>query len=82
MPASVSRRSRASAGLPVQERKLTQILAIVLDKVEGIEDRGSSSLATGQLLESRQAVRPDHDGLAVNREALGFDPPRSSRNRR
>jgi hypothetical protein len=27
----------------------------------------------GQLLEPRQTVRPEHNRLAVNREALGFD---------
>jgi hypothetical protein len=38
-------------GLPVQEREITQVLAIMLDQVEGVEDRISSGLTTGQLLE-------------------------------
>ena len=37
--------------LPVQEREITRILAIMLDQVEGVEDRGSSGLTTRQLLE-------------------------------
>jgi hypothetical protein len=47
---SIAQESRQRS-LPFQERKLTQILAIVLDKVEGAEDRSSSGLTTGQLLE-------------------------------
>jgi hypothetical protein len=30
---------------------MTATIAIMLDKVEGVEDRGSSGLPTGQLLE-------------------------------
>jgi hypothetical protein len=37
--------------LPVQEREIAQILAIMLDQVKGVEDRGLSGLTTGQLLE-------------------------------
>ena len=37
------------------------------------------SLPSAQILESRQAVRPQHDRLAIDREALGLDPPGSSR---
>jgi hypothetical protein len=36
--------------LSVQEWEITQILAIMLDQIEGVEDRGSSGLWTGQLL--------------------------------
>jgi hypothetical protein len=45
MPASVSRRSHTSAGLPVQEREIAQILAIMFDQVEGVEDRGSNNFS-------------------------------------
>ena len=37
--------------LPVQEREIAKILGIMFDQVEGVEDRGSSGLATGQLFE-------------------------------
>jgi hypothetical protein len=47
MPALASRSSRASAS---QEREIAQILAIMLDQIEGVEDRGSSGLTTGQLI--------------------------------
>jgi hypothetical protein len=39
--------------LPVQEWKFAKILAIMLDKVEGVEDRGSCCLSPSQLIESR-----------------------------
>jgi hypothetical protein len=58
-------------GLAVEKRAAPQILAIVLDQVEGIEDRGPRSLLSAQLIESRQAVGPHHNRLAVDREALG-----------
>jgi hypothetical protein len=31
------------------------------------------SFATAELVEQRQAVGPEHDRIAVDREALGFD---------
>jgi hypothetical protein len=37
--------------LMIEESVIAQILAITLDKVAGVEDRGSSGLSTGQLLE-------------------------------
>jgi hypothetical protein len=43
-------------------------------EAEGIEDRRVSGLTIAQLLKLRQAVRPEHNRLAVDREALGFDP--------
>jgi hypothetical protein len=41
----------ADGSLAVKERATAQILAIILDKVGGVEDRGSSGLSTRQLLE-------------------------------
>jgi hypothetical protein len=38
--------------LSVQEWEIAQILAVRLDQVEGLADRGSSGLTTAQLLES------------------------------
>jgi hypothetical protein len=38
-------------GLAFMKRVIAQIVAIMLDQVEGVEDRGSSGLPTGQLLE-------------------------------
>jgi hypothetical protein len=35
----------------LSERENAQILANILDQVEGVEDRGSCSLSTGQLHE-------------------------------
>jgi hypothetical protein len=80
MPAMVLRSSCCQCRLSVQEWEITQILAILLDQVEGVEDRGSGGLTTGQLLEPRHAVRPKHNRLAVDREALGLDTRRSSGN--
>jgi hypothetical protein len=77
---SIAQQARERS-LSVQERESAQILAIMLDKVEGVENRGSGGITTGQLLEPRQAVRSEHNRLAVNREALGLDPLGSSRNR-
>jgi hypothetical protein len=37
--------------LAIEERKTTQVLPIMLDQVEGVEDRGLCCLTTGQLLE-------------------------------
>jgi hypothetical protein len=37
-------------GLAVEKRAAPQILAIVLDQVEGIEDRGPRSLLSAQLI--------------------------------
>jgi hypothetical protein len=51
MPALASRNRRASASLSVREWEFAQILAIMLDQVECVEDRGSSGLSTGQLIE-------------------------------
>jgi hypothetical protein len=45
--------------LPAQEREIAQILAIMLDQVEGVEDRGSSGLPTGQ---SSNRDRPSGPG--------------------
>src|SRR5258708_23752483 len=66
-------------GLAVEKRTIPQILAIVLDEVEGVEDRGMRGRTAAQLLEPRQAVRPQNNRLPVDREALGLDPPGSSR---
>jgi hypothetical protein len=38
--------------LSVEEWEIAQILAVRLDQVEGVEDRGSSGLTTAQLLEA------------------------------
>jgi hypothetical protein len=69
-------------GLTTEESGIAHILAVMLDKVEGVEDCGSSALPTGQSIEPRQAVRPEHNRLAVDREALGGDLLGSSRDRR
>jgi hypothetical protein len=50
MPASVLRNSRASAFLRSRNGR-SQILAVMLDEVEGIEDRGVRSLPAAQLFE-------------------------------
>jgi hypothetical protein len=69
-------------GLAVEKRPLAKILTIVLDQVKGLQDRSTRSPRRRSSLESGQAVRPQHDGLAVDREALGLDPPGSSCDRR
>jgi hypothetical protein len=38
--------------LPVEERAIAQILAVVLNQVEGIEDRGTRRFPPAQLVES------------------------------
>jgi hypothetical protein len=45
-------------GLAAKERAIAQILAIVLDQVEGIEHRAMRSLPAAQLIELGQAIRP------------------------
>ena len=42
--------------LPVKERAIPQILAVMLDQVESVEDRGMRGRAAAQLIEPRQAV--------------------------
>ena len=54
----------------------------MLDQVEGVEDGGPRSLSSAKLIEPGQAVRPQHDRLAVNREAFGFDTLGGSGDRR
>jgi hypothetical protein len=61
---------------------IAHILAILLDRVEGIEDRVMRGLPSAQFLKTGQAVGFDHDGLAVDREALCPDPLRRGRDRR
>jgi hypothetical protein len=51
MPALRSAQQLRQRSLPIQERAMAQILTIMLDKIEGLEDRGSSGLRAGQLLE-------------------------------
>jgi hypothetical protein len=57
---------------------LTQILAIVLDQVEGIEDRGWSGLSAGQF--AIQARETGHDCRGAETVAGGLhrQPPRQS----
>jgi len=43
-------------GLTVEEQPIPQILAIVLDEVESVKDRGMRGRAAAQLIEPRQAV--------------------------
>lgn len=51
-PARTSLPSQVDACMALlQEGEIAQILALMLDQVEGAEDRGSSGLTTGQLLE-------------------------------
>jgi hypothetical protein len=46
--------------LAVEERAIAQILTVVLEEIEGVQDRGGSSRPAAQVVESRQAVRPRH----------------------
>jgi hypothetical protein len=48
MPASELRKSRASAP-SAEEQAIAHILAVTLDEVEGIEDRGVRSLHPAQV---------------------------------
>jgi hypothetical protein len=66
-------------GLAVEEPEIAQVLTIVLDKVKGLEDCRTRSLASAQILEPRQAVWPQHNRLAVDGEAPGLDPLRGRR---
>jgi hypothetical protein len=59
---------------------IAHILALMLDEVEGIEDRGIGSLPSAQLVGQRQTTGPEYNRLTVDREALGFDTLGSSRN--
>jgi len=64
IPASVSRERQS--GVAIEEGSILQILAIVLDEVEGVEDRGSSSLPAAQLFEARHPIGAEHNRLAVD----------------
>jgi len=80
IPASVSR--KCQCGLAIEERAIPQILAIVLDQVKGVEDRGSSSLPAAQLFEARHPIGAQHNRLAVDREAFRLDSLRRACNHR
>jgi len=60
-------------GFAVEERAIPQILAVVFDKVEGVEDRLMRGVPSAQILEPRQAVWAQHHRFAVDREALSLD---------
>jgi hypothetical protein len=81
MPASISRSSHASAALRSRKGAIAQIVAVVLDQIEGIEDSGSGRVPPTQLLESGQTVGPQYNRLAVDREGLRLDPLCGSRDR-
>jgi hypothetical protein len=50
--------------LPVQEREIAQILAIMLDQVAGVEDRGSSRTGQNQFAvwSMRLSLQPNRAG--------------------
>jgi hypothetical protein len=52
----------------------------MLDQIKRVD--GVRSFPPAQLVEQRRTVRPEHNRLAVDRKALGFDPPGSSSDRR
>jgi len=60
-------------GFAVEEWTIAQILAVMLDQIEGIEDRGTRGVPLAEILELRQAIWPQHHRLAVDREALRLD---------
>src|SRR5260370_17962607 len=62
-------------GLAVEKRTIPQILAIVLDEVEGVGDRGMRGRTAAQLLEPPQAGRPHNNRLPFHLETLGLYPP-------
>src|SRR6266436_5730496 len=62
--------------LSAQEWEIAQILAIVLDQVEGVEDGRTRGLPSAQILKARQTVGAQPYRLAVDGEALGLDPLR------
>jgi hypothetical protein len=55
--------------LAVEQGATAQIL--VLDKADRVRSRAVRSRPQAQFLKSRQAIGPQHDGLAVDHEALG-----------
>jgi hypothetical protein len=48
----VWRSSRASAGLAIEGWEIAEILAIVLDQVEGVEDGGTRGIPSTQIIEA------------------------------
>lgn len=63
----------------IEEGSIVQILAVVLDQIECVEDCGPRGLPTAQLVEARQSAGAQYNRLAVDREALGLDPPQQRR---
>jgi hypothetical protein len=63
--------NRDAAGF---ERHAAQIAAVILQQIEGVERGYVTATPAAQHLEIGETIRPDHDRLAVEREALGFQP--------
>ena len=79
MPSPPNRQACASAALR-SRRAIAHIFAVMLDQIEGVD--GVCGFSPAQIIKQGQAVRSKHDGLAVDREAIGLDPPGSGRDRR
>jgi len=67
-PTRLSRSSRASAALRSRNRRLRQILAIMLDQAEGIKDRGTrGSSANGPPQRGRRRRRPRRSSFSCGK---------------
>jgi hypothetical protein len=82
MPGISRAQQSRQRSLAVEKWAIPQIIAVVLDQIERIEDRGPGGLKSAKLVETRQTVRSEHDRLAVEGEALGLYPFGGSRDRR
>jgi hypothetical protein len=68
-------------GVALKKRAIAQIPAIMLNQVEGVEDRGLSGLTTGQLLNRNKLSGPSTTG-SPSIVAVGLDQLGGSRDRR
>jgi hypothetical protein len=59
------------------ERHAAQIAAVILQQIEGVEHGNVTAAPAAQRLETGEPVPTDHDRLAVEREALSFQPSRA-----
>ena len=60
--------------------QVSQIIAVQLQEIKGVEHRDRASTSTAQHLKVGEPVRPDHYGLAVYGEILGLEEGRARGN--
>src|SRR6516162_8288661 len=80
MPSAPSLQAWANISGP--SAAMCSLNRITLEQIEGVEHGDITAAPAAQRLKIREPVRPDHDRLAVEREALSFQPSRAFCDRR